>query len=269
MNQHPDCTVIACSCDKYADLLGPFLTLFRKFWSDCPFELVLITESEPALAGPERFDRTIGCGSGLRWPQILARALDRISTPYVLMLLDDYFLCGKVDSAQILRRLEDMKRFQAANLRLIPNPKPSAFNTVGRKGDLYEYRKNTAYCIATQTGFWDRGFLKHLAESVACIWDFERCGSFLVADDPRPLLVTPTKEFPFLDTVHKGYWEKFGIACLKDNGIAYDFTKRGLPPLSIRLKEFLKGVIFRIVPTTWLVRVQNRLNLGAKEHASP
>ena len=265
MNQHSDCTVIVCSCDKYADLLGPFLTLFRKFWPDCPFELVLITESEPALAGPERFDRTICCGPGMNWASRLVRALEQVTTPYVLMLCDDYYLNRKVDTAQILKRLDEMKRFNASNLRMIPNPKPTAANTVGRRGDLYEYRKDTAYCIATQAGFWERDFLRRLAEPVASIWEFERYGSFSVTDDPRPLLVTPTKEFPFLDAVHKGHWEKFGIACLKENGIAYDFSKRGLPPLSIRLKEFLKGVIFRIAPTTWLVRVQNRLSLGAKE----
>ena len=59
-----DCTVVVGSCDKYADLLGPFIALFRKFWPDCPFEVVLVTEHDPHIEG---FDRTIACGGGMNW----------------------------------------------------------------------------------------------------------------------------------------------------------------------------------------------------------
>lgn len=268
MNTH-DCTILVCSCDKYADLLGPFLTLFRKYWPDCPFELALVTESAPELHGPESFDRVIACGPGLNWASRLVQALDQVSTPYVLMLCDDYYLHRPVNTQLLLRRLEQMQRFNAANLRMIPNPKPAAGNAIGKRDDLFEYRKNTAYCIATQAGFWAKDFLLRLAKPVASIWEFERYGSFAVADDPRPLLVTPTKEFPFLDAVHKGHWEKFGVACLRDNGIDYDWAKRGLPPLKIRLIEGFKALVFAIVPNTWIVRIQNRFALGAKEKNRP
>ena len=43
----PDCTVVVAGCDKYADLLAPFSALWRKFWPDCPFETVLLTETVP------------------------------------------------------------------------------------------------------------------------------------------------------------------------------------------------------------------------------
>lgn len=260
-----DCTVLVCSCDKYADLLDPFLALFRKYWPDCPFELVLVTESAPELRGKETFDRVIACGPGMNWASRLVKALDQVASPYVLMLCDDYYLDRPVGTDLILRRFGQMKSFGAANLRMIPNPTPTPSNTVGKRDDLFEYRKDTAYCVATQSGFWERGFLKRLAEPVASIWEFERYGSFSVADDPRPLLVTPTKEFPFLDAVHKGHWEKFGVACLKENGIDYDFSKRGRPPLSVKLREGIKGFVFNLFPTDWIVRVQNKLALGAKE----
>ena len=50
MGKSESCTVLVASCDKYADLLGPFSALWRKFWPDCPFEVVLVTESEPDLS---------------------------------------------------------------------------------------------------------------------------------------------------------------------------------------------------------------------------
>lgn len=257
-----DCTVLVCSCDKYADLLSPFVTLWKKFWPDCPFETVLVTESDPKVSG---FDRMILCGGGMNWASRLDKAIDEIKTPYILMLCDDYYLSEKVDTNRILERLGQAKSLDAANLRMIPNPRPTSGNSKPANEGLFEYRKDTAYCIATQAGFWNRGFLKKLAQGKSSIWDFERYGSFEVADDSRPLLVTPTKEFPFVDAVHKGHWETFGVAVCRDNGIALDFTKRTLPPLKVRIVEGIKGLIFAIFPVTLIVRVQNALGIGAKE----
>jgi len=121
-----DCTVIVCSCDKYADLLAPFSALWRKFWPDCPFETVLITESSPSTTSNLFFDRTIACGAGGNWCSRLVEALGQITTPYVLMLCDDYYLENPVDTALMLKRLEQIKTFGADNLRLIPNPRPTA-----------------------------------------------------------------------------------------------------------------------------------------------
>ena len=62
-----NCTVLVASCDKYADLLGPFSTRWRKFWPDCPFEVVLVTENEPENAKELCFDRVVACGAGGNW----------------------------------------------------------------------------------------------------------------------------------------------------------------------------------------------------------
>ena len=257
-----ECTVVVCSCDKYADLLRPFAALWRRFWPDCPFETVLVTETDPGIDG---FNRVIACGSGMNWASRLEKALGELAVPYVLMLCDDYFLSAPVDTPTILRRLEQAKALDAVNVRLIPNPAPNAGNSKSAEYGLFEYRKNTAYCIATQAGIWNREFLRGLARGKSSIWEFERYGSFALGEERRPLLVTPTKEFPFIDAVHKGHWEKFGIAACRENGVEVDFAARGLPPFPVRLKEWLKTRIFSVVPTTLLVRLQNALGAGAKE----
>lgn len=255
-----DCTVVVASCDKYADLLVPFSVLWKRYWPDCPFETVLVTETKPV--GDLCFGRVVACGPGGNWCSRLVEALGQITTPYVIMLCDDYYLDRPVDTALVLKRLDQAKRFDAVNLRMIPNP----VTKIPYREDLREYRKNTAYCIATQAGIWNREFLKKLATGKASIWEFERYGSFDLAGETRPILGTPTKEFPFVDAVHKGRWEKFGVKVLKDNGIDFDFSKRGLPPFKTRLVEGFKAIVFAVIPNTWIVRVQNALGVGAKEH---
>ena len=255
------CTVLVASCDKYADLLGPFSVLWRKFWPDCPFEVVLVTENEPLSARDSCFDRVVACGAGGNWCSRLVQTLDTIATPYVLMLCDDYYLESPVDTQLVLSRLDQARTFDAVNLRLIPNPKPSrAF-----RDGLMEYRKQTAYCISTLAGIWNREFLRGLADGRSSIWEFERYGSFAVGGESRPLLVTPVREFPFVDAVHKGCWEKFGLAVCRANGIEPDLSVRGLPPFRTRFVEGLKALVFALVPATLIVRVQNALGVGARE----
>ena len=258
------CAVLVCSCDKYADLLPPFAELWKRFWPDCPFETILVTETDPSVAG---FDRVIACGRGGTWCSRLVQALDMVDAQYVLMLCDDYFLSSRVDTALLLSRLAQMREFGAANLRLIPNPKPTAANAepFGHGTDLFRYKPMKAYSIATQSGLWRRDFLRSLADGRASIWEFERYGSFDERTAVETLLVTPTKEFPFVDAVHKGHWEKFGLAVCRENGVDLSGISRTLPPFKVRLVEGLKGIVFRIVPTTLLVRFQNRFALGAKE----
>ena len=260
--KNADCTVVVASCDAYVDLLPHFISLWRKFWPDCPFETVLVTESEPKVDG---FDRVVACGGGMNWASRLVKGLETISTPYVLMLCDDYFLERKVDTALLLSRLAQAKELDAVNLLLIPNPPPGTANSSQSKFGLKEYRKNTGYCIATQTGLWNRDFLRKLAQGKLSIWEFERYGSFEVGDENRPLLVTPTKEFPFVDAVHKGCWEKFGIEVCRANGIEPDLSVRGLPPLKTKIVEGVKDLVFAIFPWTLIVRIQNALGIGAKE----
>ena len=258
------CTVLVCSCDKYADILPPFAALWQKFWPDCPFETVLVTETDPHITG---FNRVVACGRGGTWCSRLVQALDAIDTPYVLMLCDDYFLADKVNMPRLLSRLSQMQEFSAANLRLIPNPKPTAANAkaFGHNMDLFQYKPLMAYSVATQTGFWKREFLRSLADGRASIWEFERYGSFDNRTASEILLVTKTKEFPFVDAVHKGHWERFGLNVCRANNIDLNGIKRTLPPFKTRLVEGFKGLVFRIVPWNWLVRIQNALGVGAKE----
>lgn len=244
------CTVLVTSCDAYRDVEEPFLRLFRRYWPDCPFELVIVSETGAASG----FDRTILTGKGKTWSQMLVEALDAITTPYVMMLMNDYFLESAVDTALILRRLGEAREKDALNYRLCPDP-PRAV-------------KNTAYSVSCKTGIWNRLFLRDLAAKTKSAWEFERYGSFMFDEaDSRPILVTESQEFPFLDAVHKGCWETWGVECLKANGIAFDFAKRGLPPLSTRLKEGVKRFVWKLNPDL-VTRLQNRFALGAKEHHS-
>lgn len=255
--KNKECSVLVTSCDSYRDVEGPFIALFRKYWPDCPFETILLTETQ----GSEGFDRVITTGKGKNWCQMLVEALDQIETPYVIMSMNDFMLASPVDTNLILKRLGQMKDADAVNLRLVPLP-PG--RTPWRDTDLMEFPKNAAYCVSCQTGIWNKEYLRGLAMRNRSAWEFERYGSFMVGDETRPILVTRTREMPDVDTVHKGYWVQAGVNLLKANGIDYDFSKRPPQPFTVRIREGFKALIFAIFPWTLIVRIQNIFNIGMK-----
>ena len=229
------------SCDSYRDVEEPFTRLFRRYWPDCPFELAVNGETGAAPG----FDRQLLCGRGKSWSAMLVEALAQIDSPYVLLMMNDYFLCRRVDTALVLRRMAEAKAKDALSYRLVPQP-PRAV-------------KNTAYSVSCKATIWNRLFLMSLASRTDSAWDFERRGSFMFdLSDPRPILVAAEDELPFVDIVHKGYWEPNEMDFLRREGIEVDLSVRGLPPFGVRLREWLKGKAFGLAPDL-VTRLQNRL----------
>lgn len=253
MEKNRDCTLLVTSCDAYRDMERPFLTLLRRYWGDCPFETVLLSET----GAEEGFDRVILTGRGKTWSEMLVEALDQIDTPYVIMQMNDFLFNAPVCTSRLLALVAAAKAHDALNLRLIPNPPGLRFFGEAEGVRLMENDKNRAYSASCQDGIWNRLFLRELATKTRSAWEFERYGSYMFdLADSRPLLVCEERQYPTLDTVHKGYWTPAGVKLLADEKIDYDFSRRGLPPLGNRLKEWLKRLVFGISPEL-VTRIQN------------
>lgn len=257
----PDCSIVVCTCDAYSDVLAVFVALWRRYWPDCPFPLVLVAESSPDDAGA--FARVFTNPRGATWCDMLAGALRELSTPYAMLLCNDYFLTAPVDTAAVCKRLEDCKRLGAASLRLVPVPPPARMRASQLPGEdaLWRMRPQSAYCVATQAGFWRREYLLGLAERQKSAWEFERYGSFDPATAERPLLLASRAEFPYIDAVHKGCWEREGLRMCRECGVP---TRRHLPTLRRRFIECAKAFAFALFPLDWILAIQNRFAIGAK-----
>lgn len=250
-------TVLVVSCDDYEDMLEPFAKAWQHYWPDCPFEVVMVTETRPETT-PSVFGRAVRTRAGTSWSERVLAALATIDTPYVLLLCNDYFLSGKIDTQRVLRRVRQAEKYGAANVRLHEIPQAQKpFVTDAGEDALKEYVKRTPYCIAAYPGIWDRAFLKALVEKTRSAWDFERRGSFLVSDEEGPILTVPGCEFPFLDGVHKGAWEPSAVELFGRIGVSVDFERRGFVAASTRVREWVRAQALRFLPRGLLIRIRN------------
>ena len=150
----PDVSAVVLSHDGYADLWPVFFELLFRFWPDLPYPLHLVSNR---LVFPDDRVIPVRVGDDRSWSQTLARALEHIPGRYVLLMLDDYFLVGAVDTARIARLHAAMVKLGAAYLRLVPAPKPDS--PCPGFSDIGYIKKGAPYRASLQVAFWERGAL--------------------------------------------------------------------------------------------------------------
>ena len=99
MTDKCNCTVVVSSCDKYEDTWYPFFKILKKEWPDRPYPIALITESK-SYAYEDMNIRTLGIyGPDKKVPRgrLVKETLKRIETEYVIFMLGEFYLHGKVD----------------------------------------------------------------------------------------------------------------------------------------------------------------------------
>lgn len=88
-------TILVSSCDKYEDAWEPFFRLLNIQWPDCPYNIVLSTETKKYNCDFLNVE-TINSSPQLSWSSRLKNVLTQISTEYVLFFLEDFFLLETV-----------------------------------------------------------------------------------------------------------------------------------------------------------------------------
>lgn len=143
-------------------------------WPDCPFPVALITEERrPAFEGV----RALCLGAGLDWSSLLLRALDAVSTPYVLLTLEDFFLRRHVDTERVVALFMEVQRARLDMLRLVPRPGPLRSRMPGDRLEFAMLPVTDPYRVSTQAAFWRAETLRQLLVPGESAWKFEVNGT--------------------------------------------------------------------------------------------
>jgi hypothetical protein len=164
--------VLVPSLDAYADLWTPFFTLFWRYWPDCPFPVYLGTN---ALPFPDPRVTVVHAEHGNNWTNRVRLQLQQLQTPYVLIVLEDFFLRSPVDTRACLDCFAAMRTLDAHMVRLHPDPKPDhpvpGFPLLGSIDARAPYR------ACAQIAIWKRETLLSLMKENESVWEFELLGS--------------------------------------------------------------------------------------------
>lgn len=219
----PDASIVVVSNDGYRDVWPGFFAMMARFWPDRPYPLYLISNR---LAPLDNRAASIQVGEDLSWSRTLARGLERVPSRYVLLMLEDFFLTGPVDTAKVRALHEAAVALGAGYLRLAGNPNPDA--PLARYPDLGTIAKGASYRTSLQMAFWDRAVLRDLLREDESAWQFELAGSRRSDGIAAPFLsvydgISP---IPYQHTVRRGKWMQEAVDIFAPLGIAFDFSRR-------------------------------------------
>ncbi len=187
------CTILVLG--RNASLNCCYITsvLIRRYWKDCPYELVLCTQTQ----APEvcMYDRVIYTDEQMIWGDRLQAALENIETEYVILLAEDFFLKDHVSNDEIESCIQMCQRENGGAVRLLP---PVPFSVAYDEKFLLLPEKSV-YRICLQPTLFKTEYLNRYAKMHLSPWQFERVGSLLSREYDEKIFCTKR---PVFNSIH-------------------------------------------------------------------
>lgn len=245
-------SIIIYSCWKNREMWEIFSVLFRKYWKDCPYQIILVTDKIHHTDEKYVFTKIIEKDD--TWALMIKEAIKQAETPYVMLWMDDYLLCDYINNSDIEKQLERAINLHAGNMRLVESPKCNGkYNNNDRIG---YYKIGEAYSLSTQVGIWDANFLSKIIKDEWSAWEFERIASLQKDCPEQPILVSLDYTFPYEEGVRKGKWMVAGAKLCQRNGIKIDTSVRPIMTNKEMARIYFQGAILDWNPSL-VVKVQN------------
>jgi len=236
-------TIIVNTCDDYSDVLSIFFKSFEKWWPDCPYPIVINTESKqysslyPAITYTYQLNNKKD-----DWGGRLLSTLSQIKTDFVLMVYDDYILEEKVEIEKIKRAISLLEsNDQTAvtyliktSLPIIQSDKKSLFDAIKDKVD---FKLNSA------PGIWRRKVLMNYTSPGDNPWAWEVFGTYRTWGDGMSYYsINQNHKDIFCynyskgGAIYRGKWVKDVVEkAKKDFQLNIDWSERGFS--SEKIKE--------------------------------
>ncbi len=245
-----NCTLVINSCDAYSDLWDIFFRLFKIQWMDCPYPIILNTESKDYTAD----GLNLRClhffkqGEKVTWSKLTKTVLEKINTDYVIFLLDDFFLESVVLQDKIDECISWMNENKnIATFSFMPAPQP---NIISKKYNGFELRgSKSPYRFNCQAGIWRRKLLIKYLRDHESAWQFETWGSirsrrykeeFYSLCEREPLVF----DYAWGNPIKRGKWYEPEVLKLENQfGIKFDWEKRGFYDNGYTINTNRKSII--------------------------
>ena len=238
-----DLSVVIICYDPYKDAIDFNPYFFEKYWPNCTLNVTYVT-SEMDVSTKHAVVKTNG---DLSYCQRLSAALSTISTRYVLLLLDDYFIDSTVDETLIERVVRVMKETALDYCELYtmfdkPNGKRILLNDMS----FVKISRSRKYRITLQPSVFSVGLLNQLLEmNPKSAWEAELC--FMDKRfDKIDAYFSLDKPFSITNYIDKGLVTKKGYKMLKNNGLWQN--QRAKMTTLKTIKNWLIRKLYRFVP---------------------
>ncbi len=236
-------SLIISSCDAFSDLWDAHYYFLNKNWANRNLGTFLVTDKKTDKC----YDgmQIISTGDNDEMPTRLKKALTTITSPYVLLTLDDYFLIKPVEEKDIQEIVSLMEKNSIDYCRLYPINKESK-RMFKRTKWLYKINLNKEYAVNLYPGIWKTDFLKKTIYSNVSAWEYEVSLTHSAINLKAVCTMSRRKDFYILDVVRKGKILHKANRYLKKHGI--QIGNREIVSRKTEIRYFIFGTFSHILP---------------------
>lgn len=226
-------TLMILTCDKNMDIMPYFFYFFEKFWSSYKRTIFINTEAIRSI------DTNYECMYPQKtykwddpWSGRLYDCLKQVSTDYVLLIMDDFFLTDYVDVHEVNRCLnimEEQRDISCFNFAF------SNSSYERKEFDRYVLvNRNAPFRMNLQTALWRKESLEKYIRKHENPWQFEIWGSKRIRRYKDRIYhldkdVKKVFTYPVGGVLADGKWRtEESVQLLKSNGIVFDENQRGV-----------------------------------------
>lgn len=235
-------TVLVYAWDTYSPAWPVFCYGLYKYWPDCPYKVVFLTNHLEPPCGT-----AIKVGDENDFFRKMTIALQNIETPYLLFMHEDYWLKKTVKSKAIEQYVGLLVQDKADYIRLIPAPGPDRdFIGDSRLGIINE---KSEYRLSFMASLWRVSILREIIKPHLSLWDMEKYGPSLSRRYGDRFLCVKRAEDGLvydLTAISARQWTQVAYQYARDENICIEFEKLPLPPFRYRIGVTLHSFAYRI-----------------------
>lgn len=187
MNFSENCSLLVCSCDKYATAWYPYFELIKKYWPGHPKKVYLNTETKQYRCEGLEI-QTINSSGNCTWSQRLYHCLNQIDTKYVVFSLEDFFLLDYVDQDKLNQCMEWMENDSSIAVCRLCASDLDKLKKVWKDSQFRIAESDIQYRLDTQAALWNREALLSFLDLSESPWEFEEKGSRRVSNTDKKFL---------------------------------------------------------------------------------
>lgn len=254
-NYFDDLTVLIIGFDGYKDVWDHDIELMNKYWPNRPKTYLANSELKPDYSNVE----IVNAGPNSEWSKKVQVALEKIETPYVMLLLEDFFISDYVDNNQINRAMDLVERekikFYQLHVQLIRQTweKGKAYN--GDKRVLI-VPSDKKYGINLQAAIWNKAYLQEVVGTGNYnAWEFEvnQLGTKNYNADRIEYLIDTRNMLNITHGIVQSQYLRSAKRKLKKLGIIIPESERKQLSVRADFKYVLKLFMYSVTPK-WLVK---------------
>lgn len=232
-SKHHNLTLVVNTCDAYHDVLGIFFHAMQDCWPDCPYPVVINTESR-AYSHPARVHHHSSPSGTDDWGTRLRATLSSINSEFVMMVYDDFILDAPVIQERVQKALVLLRAQPSAVVTYLivtgsPLSRTDTDDVFVPLKDRVDYRLNSAPAI------WRKQTLMDYTDAGDTPWAWEVFGTYRTWGDGRVFYSLNPKQpdiYPYNHNkggaIYRGKWVREVVERVDQKyPLNIDWTVRG------------------------------------------